>query len=308
MSRRAETAPVTHICDYADVIGDQHLITATVGQDLSPVLLALKQPPDYRVTKSSGASFSKRQARKPNNFSVHYFVDEDWHTVELEATSNNFHCVQPLGNDKWLLVRGRASGPKDKNACVYDMQGQRLWSFHAGDGIEDVQATEAETIWVSYFDEGVYSGNDLGSAGLIRFSERGEVLFRYDSLYAPHNVPVIDDCYALNVCSSKETWLYYYSDFSLVKLVDGKVEKSLHKMPVSGAHAFAVGSERVLFSGSYNKRKSLFLMDLASKRAKELRPVSQENRSIGSFRGFARRSRLYLATEESLFCLDLENL
>jgi hypothetical protein len=76
----------------------------------------------------------------PNTFSVHYFMKGDWHTVELEATSENFHCVQFLGRENWLLVRGRASGSDDRNATVYDMQGRRLWSFHAGDGIEDVPA------------------------------------------------------------------------------------------------------------------------------------------------------------------------
>ncbi len=300
------TARTAHAIDFADVIHDGHLITVSAGHGLDPLMLSLKQPPDYRIERSGG-SFPRRQAARPNDFSVHYLMKGDWHTVELEPTSENFHCVQPLGKDKWLLVRGRAGGSDDNNATVYDMRGHRLWSFHAGDGIEDVQTTEARTIWLSYFDEGVYSGNDLGSAGLVCLDEQGKVLFRYDSLYAQHHVPVIDDCYALNVCSAKEVWLYYYNSFPLIKLVDGRVAQSWHPIPVSGSHAFAVAPERVLFCGSYNKRKALFQIDLESMSMGELRPLTPEGQPIEGFRGFGRRSRLFLSTGESLYSLDLDS-
>jgi len=39
---------------------------------------------------------------------------------------------------------------------------RHLRSFHAGDGIQDVEAAGDGTIWVGYFDEGVFGGTSLG--------------------------------------------------------------------------------------------------------------------------------------------------
>ena len=58
-----------HIADFSEVIGDEHRIVVSVGADLSPIILSLRQTPDYRMVKSGGASFPKKRADLPNQFS-----------------------------------------------------------------------------------------------------------------------------------------------------------------------------------------------------------------------------------------------
>lgn len=123
-----------------------------------------------------------------------------------------------------LIVQSRCpyrNGNPVKNAKIYNVNSELLDEFTLGDGINHIQIDENDTIWVGYFDEGVYGNygwhEPIGSDGVIAFSKKGEKLWRARDYH-------IDDCYALNVVSSKEVYFYYYADFKLVKLTDMKEE------------------------------------------------------------------------------------
>ena len=290
-----------HVADFSGILGNQNLVAVSVGLDLSPVVLSLQQPPDYRTVASSGASFFKKRASRPNAFSIHYLGGEDWLRIDLQETNENFCAIQPLGRDHWLLVRGRADGETDQNATVFDMEGRPQSSFHAGDGIEDVQTSDKDDIWISYFDEGVFGDLSLGKAGLVCLDRHGNILFQY-------NDPSMADCYALNVCSAKETWLYYYTDFPLVRLVDHQPAGIWRNLPVHGSHSFAVGHDRVLFCGSYDKRDHLFLLSLGAMSVVEIEVLDRLGEPLKGFRGIGRRSVLHLGTAEELYRLDLNDL
>lgn len=298
----------THVGNFADIVEGQHVIVVTVGSDLSPVVLTMQQTPDYRKVASSGASFAKKRAGRPNEFSIRYLAGTDWQRVDLEETHENFHFVQPLDREHWLLVRGRADGKADPNATVFDMNGRKQRSFHVGDGIQDVQVSEDNEIWISYFDEGVFGDTELGKAGLACLDPLGNVRLLYNEQSDETNLPFIADCYALNVCSSKEVWLYYYTDFPLVRLLNRKVDRIWRDLPVHGSNSFAVGHNRVVFCGSYDKRNRLFLVDLNSMSIEEIEIVDVLGHPIEDFRGIGRRSVLYLWTSEGLYRLDINEL
>ena len=82
-------------------------------------------------------------------------------------------------------VRGRAGDEEDRNAHVYEADGTPAYSFHAGDAIADVEATERGSIWVSYFDEGVFGHTPLGQAGLVCLDQGGRPIFRLTGLGDP---------------------------------------------------------------------------------------------------------------------------
>ncbi len=291
--------------DFSEIIGDRHLVTASVGSDLSPVVLSLPQEPDYRTVTPSGASFAKKRASQPNQFAIHYLVGDDWLRSDLQETTENFHCLQPLGQEHWLLVRGRADGEADRNATVFDMDGRPKWSFHAGDGIQDVQTSEKSEVWISYFDEGVFGDSSLGQAGLVCLDQHGNVILRYnDGVGSPY----ISDCYALNVCSGKEVWLYYYTDFPLIQLLDYRLAGTWQDLPVAGSHSFAVGHDRILFCGGYNKRDRLFLVALPSMAVTEIELLDRLGQPLREFRGIGRRSVLHISTAETLYRLDVDEL
>lgn len=292
------------LLDFGGQLGDRHLITVAVGPSFDPVLLSLEQEPDYRRSTAHG-SFPKHRAGSPNRYRVHYPADEQWCFLDLPPTTENYHAVQPLRDGRWLLVRGRADR-SDHNAHLFEADGTPGLKFHAGDGIADVQATERGRVWVSYFDEGVFGDDPLSQSGLACFDGDGRPVFRLGDLPDPV-LKSMADCYALNVCSDRETWLYFYTDFPLVRLLDGKVAGSW-RMPVAGSHGFAVDRERVLLAGSYDRRESLFLGRFDTLEFEELTPADQEGEPLRKFRAFGRRGHLFLATDESLFVVDLNGL
>jgi hypothetical protein len=110
-----------------------------------------------------------------------------------------------------------------------------------------------------------------------------------------------------HVCSDRETWLYYYTDFPLVKLVDCKLAGSW-VVPIKGSHAFAVDGERVLFAGSYKEKDHLFLGALGTTKFQKLAPVDETGTPVRPFRASGRRHHLYLATETALHVVDLLGL
>ncbi len=225
MSKPRTTIEARRLFDFSDVIGSRHLIACTVGPNLDPVVLSLEQAPDYRMESPGQVSYPKKRADSPNRFRIHNLVTDDvWKTIDLPETVENFHAVQPLGEYQWLLVRGRADNEEDRNAHIYEGSGQHVRSFHAGDGIQEVQTTNDGRIWVSYFDEGVFGSTKLGRSGLVCLDNRGRCTFDYETLVGD-DVPSIADCYALNVCSDREVWLCYYTDFPLVRLLDDKPDQ-----------------------------------------------------------------------------------
>jgi hypothetical protein len=79
----------------------------------------------------------------------------------------------------------------------FTAKAEEVATFHLGDGIEGVQVTTDRSIWVGYFDEGVFGGS-LGTAGLACFSEKGDLEFDFNAGAETRGIPYIADCYAFN--------------------------------------------------------------------------------------------------------------
>ena len=178
-----------------------------------------------------------------------------------------------------------------------------------------------------YFDEGVFGDTSLGCNGLVSLDPDGTPVCRFGDLIGlaatevrPSGMVVthfgelagtvlgsMADCYALNVCSGKEVWLYYYTDFPMVQLIEGTIA-GWWPVPVKGSHGFAVAGGRVLMAGGYNSKDSLFLGGLGDSDFQELTPVNEAGEPLTRFRAFGRRHLLYLATEAVLHFVDLRSL
>jgi len=300
---KPNTIVARKLFDFREVVKDRHVIATTVGPNLNPIVLSLGKPPDYRIDKG-GASFAKQRADEPNYYRIHYSLDDQWLTVDIESTHRNVHVVQPLGTEQWLLVCCRASSPTDRNALVTDCYGRIVHSFHAGDGIEGVQATADGRIWCSFFDQGIFNDMEMGQSGLVCLDSQGNKLFDYGQIVEQSDE--VSDCYALNVRDKHETWLYYYTNFPLVAIYDYKLATRWRRMPVSGSHAFAIDDQHALFFGNYNERNVLFKVALSSMRVQKLLAVTEDARRIRACSAFGRGPRLYLVTDTSLFSVDCQ--
>ena len=182
--------------------------------------------------------------------------------------------VQPLPGDRVLLAGARchwrAEGP-ERNAAIVDRLGRLTGTFTIGDGVQDVRVTAEGVIWVSYFDEGVFGnygwGNPgpdpIGSPGLVAFDANGAIKFAYDPTAARSEG--ICDAYAMNVTADGAAWVYFYTDFPIVRVHAGKYR--LWPTDVAGARALAVHDDRALLFGGYGESNLGRIVALTDDRA-----------------------------------------
>lgn len=293
-----------HRVDIAATTAGWDIAGVSIGPTGEPFVLAREPAPDGGGSNRRGGGSFDRQTGRSHRFRVHR-PEGTPQVIEVPDTEANFAFVQPLGAERLLLVWRRAAGRSDTNAHIYAHDGRLVRSFHAGDGIEDVQVTVDGQIWISYFDEGVF-GDDLGQAGVVCFDEHGRVTFEYAEQAERHGLPRIDDCYAMNVASDTEVWLYYYSDFPLVRLIDKQFDREWPAVPVTGSHGFAVGRSRVLFAGGYKNKGRVFSVSLDSLETEEVRVVDDAGKPLAFDYGLGRGSRLHLVAGHNLFEVDLD--
>ena len=163
--------------------------------------------------------------------------------------------VDRLVDERWLVVSARATAGEN-NAHVYTAGGAVAGTFALGDGIEHVRCAPDGTIWVGYFDEGVFAGSNkdgswpVSSAGVARFSSDGSELWRFgtkENGFAVDGVGVAD-CYALTLADDT-AWFCSYTDFPIVRVEHGTVRH--WRNDVSGAKALAVDGDHVVLAGGY---------------------------------------------------------
>ena len=171
--------------------------------------------------------------------------------VAIESSEWFGRCDQ-LPNGCWVLTG--CSGGDEWDARLLSPQGDLIRRFNIGNAVGHLQCDAAGAIWVGYFD---YAAGD--KFGLIKFNDRGQILWRADS----NEIALMDvfDCYALNVCGDR-TWAYYYLDFPIVD-IDAKGQTRVRKCSIDGADALAVSGEMALLAGGYGEdRNRIVLLDL----------------------------------------------
>jgi len=195
-------------------------------------------------------------------------VDDHVDTVVVRDESIAVSYVQPHP-DGVLLAGARcglhASGA-EQNAVVYDWNGSAQARLTLGDGIQDLRVTPSGQIWAAYFDEGVlgnhgwgeHGATPIGAAGLVAFSSAGDVAFKYDPRAA--RTDMIVDAYALNVAGDDDVWLYFYTEFPIVRIQRGQYR--VWRTEVRGAWALAVRDHHALLFGDYQHRSGAHVLEL----------------------------------------------
>ncbi|WP_227521547.1 hypothetical protein [Bacillus alkalisoli] len=170
---------------------------------------------------SKELDFFERPVHK-HNWTIQMIKGESVETVELKNVPLIPTEIDVYSDGTLLIVQGRClkeGNAIERNARRYNPNGQLIEAFTLGDGISHMQIDETDTIWVSYFDEGIFGNfgwdEPIGSAGLNAFTMNGHKLWnvRNDGMI---------DCCALNVLSSKEVYYFYNDDFHLVQLTEMK--------------------------------------------------------------------------------------
>jgi hypothetical protein len=229
--------------------------------------------------------------------------------------------VQPMPEGRILVVGARArwhaDGP-DRNAVIYGPDGGVLAEATVGDGVSHVQTTPHGNVWVGYFDEGVYGNygwggpgapEPIGSPGLIKYGP--DLLPDWHFSPAEHGgVDAIADCYALNL-DAETAWVYYYSDFPIVRIHDGRVHG--WTTTVSGAKAFITDGHQVAFVGGYGTDNHRIitgvLRDTRFSVTAEYRLTLPDGQPLPATLAIEGRGRdLHVVTETNWYRMDLNQV
>jgi hypothetical protein len=305
------------IIDLLPFLSRGELVSLNVNVDGSLCILIALRSLDYRFQDKTGASFAKTSPAQPQDYLLALFQGKELALeAKIRAERFNIHAVQTLPDDEILLVCARSlnqrDGDADKNGRVYSKQGVFLREMLLGDGIEDVQTTATGMIWTSYFDEGVFGNygwaEPLGASGLVAWDKYGKILYKFDP---PGGLDTICDCYALNVESDDDVWLYYYTDFPLVHIRAYK-SSSFWQVPIRGSHSFAVSGRQVLFRGGYNDPDQYYLYEMGP--AAALLPIAtleirdEKDQRINATRAVGRGDAFWVLSGQRVYRFAVDDV
>ena len=297
-----------YIVDFASVVSDWNRVNVSAGPSGGAIILAMEQKPYYQRVRESIPKSAGEVTRQPTRLRIYHEVGSGWDVANIAEAHDDFYRAQPLPQGRWLTARTRADGDLDANGHIYSAEGKLLHAMPLGDGIADVQTTPNGQIWVSYFDEGIYGDTTLGRAGLANFDAQGVQHFNFNAMREWS----IADCYALNVVTDDEAWLCPYTNFPLIRLQNGQINRRWDDNPIKGANAFAVWKDRALFTGGYRQKDKLFMVHLLPEGvelpAEEHQAVTEDGAVIEFVKAFGRGSRLYLVTTDSLYSVNLQEI
>lgn len=237
--------------------------------------------------------------------------------TDLEVEPLAAHFIQPSHAGVMLVAARcawRASGP-ERNAVCFDWNGVETGRFTFGDGIESVQTSVDGTSWVSFFDEGVFGNRGwsspgpepLGSSGLLAFDQAGQQIFNFDASAA--KTDRICDAYAMYVAGRDDVWVYFYTEFPIVRVRRGVYSKWTYG--IGGARAMAVRGDRVLLFGDYQQpsllRQVRLGADGVARVTREFK-VSANGTSLDQARAWGVGEALYFASGSRVFTLPCSSI
>ena len=235
-----------------------------------------------------------------NNWTIRVIKKDNIETINLKNVPLIPTELDLFSDGTLLIVQGRClkEGKKiERNARRYNVNGQLIEAFTLGDGISNVQIDEQDTIWVSYFDEGIFGNfgweQPIGCKGLVAFSKNGQKLWEAADFS-------IIDCYAMNVVSSKEVYFYYYDDFNLIELSNMKETVRYLVQGENTIHQFVFDSLGLIGQVDLDTVMRFRVYDRTIKPKGKLVLVDENNKRING-QIFMRGSFLYAFGKDAIY-------
>jgi len=285
-----------------------------VGIDGSVCAVQHATAEDRRFEDEAGASFAKSRLDGAAPYRLARWRDGELSASTLEVGDISCHHVQPAG-DGVLLVGARCRWRPEAvelNAVLHDAQGRVVRRFTLGDGIQDVRVGADGSILVSYFDEGVFGNcgwggpgpEPIGSAGLVTFDQEGQRLWSFDADEA--GTDAICDAHAANLAPAGDAWVYFYTEFPIVRC--SKAGYTAWETETAGARAMAVRDDRVLLFGGYDVRDRGLVLRLGREgRARfesEAQVVGPDGQDLGALSAVGVGETLYFLDGLQVLALD----
>jgi hypothetical protein len=290
------------------------LVAFGVGPDESIYITFSLNKPDTKVEQPGWATFFKTKPDMAQSYKIKRW-SQSLEATEIFVARDEFNItkVQPLGDDVILVcprcVR-KADNEIELNGRVFGPDGRLKRAFVLGDGIQQVQTAADGTIWVSYFDEGIFGNygwrEPIGASGLVHWSAYGEKLGQFEP---EKGLDYMADCYAMTLDSADDVWCCYYTEFPLVQLRNGKVFGAWN-VPVRGSEWLAVEPPYALFLGSYDDKQELKLLELLgdgkTKVVETYLACSTDGETLAIDRVATRGGTIHLVSGRSKYAVDID--
>lgn len=208
---------------------------------------------------------SHGQALRPVDVRLSIHKTQEAVVRRIESVSLACPMVRRLPEGRILVVGNkcvwRPSGA-ERNAVVYDQNGQVEAEETWGDDIFHLAVAGDSTVWAGYGSMAILgTSNGWGDPGPAPPGWRGVVRYEPDALQPIWQYPQgspwgnLDCCCALNI-TGDGTWIYYYSNFPIVRITDRGLT-GWHNDQVKGAKALAVDDPHVALYGGYGPNHDL---------------------------------------------------
>lgn len=301
---------IKSIVDFSNKMGKGDEIVS-VSVDKSGIsTLIIHSAPQYRIENEI---ISVINSKLPKDYT---FIRHDLNGKELFRTLFKdkyfyFHSANYLPTNEILLVcrrvRYKNNTEIESNARIYDLKGELIRDFIAGDGIQDVKVDSKGNIWTSYFDEGIFGDCPIGVQGLVCWNKDGKKIWEFEPT---NGLDYIADCYAMNIDSDDNTWFYYYTEFPLVKLNSSK-QIEFWETKLRGSSSLNISKNMILMTEGYSG-DNFILFEIKGKKLKTIKRINFQCRegielkkqnyvtSFGSNIGFINQNKIYLASLDEI--------
>lgn len=253
-----ELASVPSNCDHCSMIALESVVDAIV----------LPATPagwfEYRYSALSDGRLILVRARKDINAELRRWsgamnddllvsiFDGDTETDTVTMPSGAHPVVDRMSDGRWIVADAGASG-NERNGRIYAADGRKECEICLGDGIENLLCSPDGTIWVGYFDEGIFKGANkdgrwpVSTGGIVQFDVTGTPLWSFNN--QRRDSYWVSDSYAMTL-SGAELWACFYDEFPIARICNDQLK--FWPNSVNGASAMAVGDNMVALGGGYN--------------------------------------------------------
>jgi len=256
---------------------------------------------DRYDNKTDNGMFFKIVPDKPQNYELITLINTTIKSYYLKSQSINYTSAFQINGNSFLFACGRShyknKNDYDKNCKIFDQNGKKIREFCIGDGIQEIQTNKNSEIWVSYF--------PIGKSGLICFDINGNICYEYkpmnDNLF-------ISDCYALNVFSENEVYIYFYTEFFLLKILNKQIDR-YWKFPIIGSDTIVISGNKVLSDGGYDKRQDFILFEVNKKikKLKKYRFITEKGELLSSV-CHSQKDKLFFWNDNKLYSVCITDL
>ena len=275
----------------------------------------------YNISGAGEALVMYSQARGENRQQLTLAITKasGWDIFEFDDTDIRFPTFDIFRDGRIFVADSRCSWRSkndfDRNGFPFDAQGKLKTQILVGDGVKELFVDDAERVWVSYFDEGIFGNNGwgqrgaepVGASGLNVFSSNSEILWRY---IPPTENLRIDDCYSLNVFD-RGAYIYSYSAFPVCK-IDEQYSVKSWKTDLAGCTNLVVFDNYVLLRSAYGDQRNVAYfgcceagaLRIINKIELTLPPGSQ----VGNGQFVSRGASIYYFDDEAWFRGDIKSL